>query len=209
LTPVAPTDDRGVSLQLPESEALVGTASPSTLPYGCHVNDTHEMQSAGRAKKSKYERERRRNLRAPKDSKVRRTVFAAVALKAQGIKNKEVAEQLGVTVNTLKVYMYRAHKAGWLNIESFNDPDDKLEIVLKSKVIRNVDEFLEKRDKDITIETAKGLGVFKTHQVVKNDTVAPVAIALSVQVEMPKDTGIVPREGSIGGAPYFDAEVVE
>lgn len=212
LTPALKAVDRGVPLQPPAlSIALVNTASsPSRPPTASelHTSDTHLLQSARQAKHAAKMRKRR--AVPPKDSKVRRTVFAALALKAQGIKNKEVAESLGITVNTLKTYMYRAHKAGWLHIEQFEDPDDKLEIVLKSKTIRNLNTFLDKVDKDITLETAKGLGLFKQHQSIKNDAVAPIGIALSVNVEMPA-SGAVPvaRVGSIGGQPYFDAEVVD
>jgi DNA-binding CsgD family transcriptional regulator len=215
LTPVTPTVDREASLPLPAlSLPLVGAASPpNTPPYLGHSNETHLLQTVGQFNHAKKERKRRALLRAPKDSKVRKTVFAAVALKAQGLKNKDVAEQLGITTNTLKVYMYRAHKNGWFNIDSFEDPDDKLEIVLKSKTIRNLDMYLDNADKEVTLETAKGLGIFKQHQMIKNDTVAPIGIALSVSVEMPPAAvgGAIPeaRVGSIGGAPYFDAEVVE
>lgn len=208
LTPAVQAVDRGVSLQPPAlSIALVSTTSPPA-PAVTHHNDTHLLQSAGAAKRAA--KARRKRAVPPKDSKVRRTVFAAVALKAQGLKNKDVAEQLGITTNTLKVYMYRAHKNGWFNIESFEDPDDKLEIVLKSKTIRNLDAFLDILDKDVTLETAKGLGIFKQHQTIKTDQVAPIGIALSVNVEMPPaGTAPIARIGSIGGQPYFDADVVE
>lgn len=184
-------------------------SSPSRPPTKSelHTCDTHLLQSARQAKHAR--KERRRRAVPPKESKVRNTVFAAVALKAEGWKNEEVAEKLGITKNTLKTYMYRAHCNGWLNIAAFEDPDDKLEIVLKSKTIRNIDEFLENRDKEVTLETAKGIGLFKSHQSIKNDAVAPIGIALSVNVEMPPSgTAPVARIGSIGGAPYFDAEVV-
>lgn len=210
LIPDSPSVDQGVPLPLPAlSLPLVVAASLPIEPYIGHSNETHLLQTTGQARHAAKERKRRANLRAPKDSKVRRTVFAAVALKAQGMKNDAVAEQLGITKNTLKVYMYRAHKSGWLNIASFEDPDDKLEIVLKSKTIANLDAFLDARDKEVTLETAKGLGLFKQHQMIKTDAAPAIGIALSVNVEMPTGTVSTARPGSIGGAPYFDAEVIE
>lgn len=212
VTPVIPTVDRGVPLQLPAlSLPLVGTASPSIpAPYLGHSNETHLLQTTGQALHAKKERKRRQSLKQPKDSKVRRTVYAAIALKSQGMKNDAVAEQLGITKNTLKTYMHRAHTRGWLTIASFDDPDDKLEIVLKSQTVENLNAFLVAKDKEVTLETAKGLGLFKTHQTIKTDQAPPIGIALSVQVELPV-TGIAPiaRVGSIGGQPYFDAEVIE
>lgn len=194
---VEQTVDREVSLPSPELAApLVSAASPPALT----VIEKRKAKA----------RKRRLSLKQPKDSKVRRTVFAALAMKAQGKRNDEIAEACGITKNTLKVYMFRAHQRGWLTIQSLEDPDDALEIVLKSQTVRNLHEFLEKRDKDVTIESAKGLGLYKTHQVMKTDQPAALAFALSVNVEMPPP-GIaqVPRLGSVGGQPYFDAEVIE
>lgn len=216
---VEQTVDRGVPLLPPElATPLVSPPFPPSLPATAAqtralrtVDDTHLLQSHANAELNRKRRKKRLSLKQPKDSKVRRTVFAALAMKAQGKKNDEIAEACGITKNTLKTYMYRAHHRGWLTVESLEDPDDALEVVLKTKTVRNLDEFLEKRDKDVTIESAKGLGLFKTHQIVKNDQPAALAFALSVNVEMPPPGAapLVARIGSVGGQPYFDAEVIE
>lgn len=204
--------DREVSLlSTGLAPTLVDPTSPPALPAVRTCDDTHLLQSHGNAVRALKARKKRLSLKQPKDSRVKRTVFAALAMKAQGKTNSEIADACGITKNTLKTYMYRAHVRGWLTVASLEDPDDALEIVLKTKTVRNVDEFLDARNREVTIEAAKGLGLFKTHQIVKNDNVAPIAFALSVNVEMPPP-GIAPqtaRIGSVGGQPYFDAEIVE
>lgn len=153
----------------------------------------------------------------PKDSKIYKTVLAVIAMRAQGVKMKEIAETLGHPEDVLRQYVSRANRRGWINMSSFDNPDDQLEYVLKHKVTRNVNEFLESRDKDVTLEAAKGLGMFKTHQVVKGETTQQIGFALRVQVEMPPTpSGQSPvsiRPGTIGGARGLDipidAEMVE
>lgn len=156
-------------------------------------------------------------VKAPKDSKVYKVVLAVIALRAQGVKAKAIAETLGYSEDTLRQYVSKAYKKGWINIGSFHEVDDQLEYILKHKVVRNVNEFLDDRDKDVTLEAAKGLGMFK--QAVKSEgaAVAPLGMALQVNVTVPPEaktqTKIAVRAGTIGGAAGtdipIDAEVVD
>ncbi len=156
-------------------------------------------------------------VKPPKDSKVYKTVLAVIAMRAQGAKMEEISQTLGHSKDTLRQYVSRANKRGWITIQDLDDPDDQLEYVLKNKVTRNLSEYLENRDKDVTIEAAKGLGLFKTHQVVKGETNAQIGMALRVQVEMPPmasgQSPVTIRPGTIGGARGkdipIDAEYVE
>lgn len=145
----------------------------------------------------------------PGESKIYKVAIATIALRAQGVKTKAIAEQLGYPVETIRQYLYRAFKKGWINLQSFDDPEDQLDYVLKSKVTRNVAEFLDERDKDVTLEAAKGLGLFKSHQVVKGETTSSIGMSLRVQVEMPPSTTspITIRPGTIGGANALDIPV--
>lgn len=164
---------------------------------------------------------RRRAVRArpPKDSKVRKAVLAYIALKAQGFQLAEIAERLGLAKTTVQTYVKRAHAAGWINIHNFDDPEDKLEVVLKSKAVTNLNSLLSETDDDgrlsaragnVSLEVAKGTGLLKQHQVVKNDGAQMSGFALKVTVEMPP-AGNVPivTPGSIGGTPAFNAEIIE
>lgn len=147
---------------------------------------------------------------------MRKVALAVVALRATGAKPKEIADTLGYSEDTLRQYVSYAHKKGWINFHSFSTAEDQLEYVLKNKVVRNVNEFLDDRDKEVTLEAAKGTGLFKTHQVMKGENVTNVGMALKVQVEMPPQMSggqVVIRPGSIGGARGHDipvdAEVVD
>lgn len=155
--------------------------------------------------------------KAPKDSKIYKIVLAVIALRAQGVKAKQIAETLGYSEDVLRQYVSRAYKKGWINLSSFNEVDDQLEYILKHKVVRNVNEFLDGRDKDVTLEAAKGLGMFK--QPGKHDTgPAPtMGLALAVNVTVPpnasQQTPITIRPGTLGGARGLDvpldADVME
>ena len=166
---------------------------------------------------------KKRAPKPPKDSRVRKAVVATIALRAQGFTYREAAEHLGLTRSTVHTYMQKARKEGWISDQVFADPSDRLEHVLQSAVVQNLemvlketradaelDTALSDRALDITKEVAKGTGLFKQHQVVKGEGGAQVGFALKVDVVMPA-AGTVPtvRPGSTGGTPYFDAEVVE
>lgn len=165
-------------------------------------------------------------VKPPKDSKIYKVVLAVVAMRAQGVKAKEISDQLGYSEDTLRQYVSRAYKKGWITIQSFTDVDDKLEYVLKHKIVENVHAALGERTEDgdltsgareMTLEAAKGLGMFKTHQVVKGDVSANIGVALRVQVEMPPVTSasqiVSIRPGTAGGQHAIDipvdAEIVE
>lgn len=144
--------------------------------------------------------------------------MAVLAMRAQGMAAKAIAEQLGYSEDTLRQYVSRANRKGWIDISAFDNVDDQLEHVIKAKVVKNVNAFLDREDKDVTLEAAKGLGMFKTHQVVKGDQVAQVGFALRVQVEMPPNpSGNKPvvsiRPGTIAGSTALDvpndAEVID
>ena len=165
-------------------------------------------------------RKRRVNPKPPKDSKVYKIAMGCVALRAQGMRGQDVAEALGVKYDTMRTYLKRATAKGWLNISSFDDHEDKVEFVLADKAIRNASDLLDSEDvqvrKEMTIETLKGTGVFKSHQAVKVDNTTNVGLALKVQVEMPAFTDgkmQVIRPGSVGGGQSVsipsDAEIIE
>jgi hypothetical protein len=152
---------------------------------------------------------RRKTPKPPKDSKVYKVAMGCVALRAQGMRGQEVADALGVKYDTMRTYLKRATAKGWLNINSFGDTEDKVEYVLADKAIRNANDLLDSEDvhvrKEMTIETLKGTGVFKSHQAVKVENNSTVGLALKVLVEMPVFPAGQPqlmtvRPGSTGGA---------
>lgn len=171
---------------------------------------------------------KRTSRKAPKDSKIYKAVMAYIALRAQGMKTPEIAEQLGLAPHSVRQYIYYANQRGWLNINSLAQPEDKVDIVLASKAVRNISNVLDEtvsenpedpeakrvltnRAVDMSLEVAKGVGLLKQHQIVKSDGGAPNVFALKVEVINPGvgQPVVTLREGSFGGVPAFDAEVVE
>lgn len=176
------------------------TFHPDAIP--AHIRPKNKGGAIGK---------RRRRKAGPKDSKIYKVVRMVIAMRAQGIAAREIAEDLGYSTETIRNYVHRAYQRGWINISAFNDIDDKLEFAMKNKVVSNLMGLLNEGDKDVTIEAAKGLGLFKTHQVAKVESQQNVGVALKVQVEMPPAIHVrnTPqlRPGTIGGAPGLDIPV--
>jgi hypothetical protein len=144
-----------------------------------------------------------------------KTCMAVVALRAQGQTPAVIAETLGHTPETIRSYMKHAVTKGWLNINSFHDPDDRVDYVLRDKVVRNFNEMLDARDKDVTLEVGKSFR-YAGSPVAKIEGPAMIGMALKVQVEMPpalQSSPIQIRPLTIGGTQTLDipldAELVE
>lgn len=165
---------RDAVMPVPSSHALSAPTGDSGVP-STSVPSTHVP----------LPRKRRGTFKAQKDSRIYKTVMSIIAMRAQGIPRSDIADALGITMNTLQTYLGRANAKGWINLASFTNPDDQLEVVIRSKTVRNVNEFLDLRSEKVTIEAAKGLGMFKQHQVVKSEGQGPTVLALKVHVEMP------------------------
>lgn len=158
----------------------------------------------------------------------------AIALRAQGVPFDEIAAGLDLSVNSVKQYLKIGRKKQWFKGDALLDPEDQLEICLKSDAVQNIAKVLIEKDEIVhvdkttglrsvtvldrpsnravlmTLEVAKGTGMLKQHQVVKNDGAQSIGVALKVSVEMPPNAAApMIRQGSIGGQPAFDAEIVE
>lgn len=204
-----------LALAVPSSNGLsADNSSLSPTEPGRAVTRPSPTKSASRPLRAK----------PPKDSKVFKVALAVVALRAQGQKYSDIALALNYSESTIQTYVKRAVRKGWINRTNFDDPDDQLDQVIKEKVVNNIDAALGERNEDgqltagarqMTIETAKGIGMFKQHQVVKGDMNANVGVALRVQVEMPPIINSIVKiqPGTTGGAPAkeipADAEIIE
>lgn len=226
MTTATPTSGIGSGANLlPDSPSALAPIVPVPPRQFTSGRVFHGDQQRTEICKNGVRRKPRNRHKAPKDSRIYKAAMATIALKAQGLKYDEIAEQLGLTKNTIITYLKRANREGWLNLESFSDAEDALEVVLKGTVIRNLSKVLNETDSsretdisspsnrayEASLEIAKGTGLLKQHQVVKTDQQASIGVALRVQVEMPPANGTIapPRSGSIGGQPAFDAEVIE
>lgn len=141
------------------------------------------------------------------ESKMRANVERALLLKLGGKTYKEAAVELGISYGYLRQCLYHAGKEGWLQS---SDVEDTLQFSTVHKIVRNINTALDGEDADkrqeMTIEAAKGLGLFKKHEVVSNDQ-APAMMALSVKIEQPSGDEPELAVGAVGGTPaYVDAE---
>ena len=130
----------------------------------------------------------------------------------QGMTQAEIAQKMGIRIDTLSSILAKATKAGLLE---FDLPADRLEHELPSRIVDNIKEFLGPTAEDnhrlkMTIEAAKGMGLFKSHQAVKFDgPAAGTVLALNIQFQDSSD-GVQRQAGNIVGTPKtIDVEVIK
>lgn len=126
-------------------------------------------------------------------------VAQILSCRALGMSDKEIAEKLGIKVKSVQQYMWIAGKRGYLSQSS---PKERMEFELPHKIVRNVSAFLDSENPkerfEMTVEAAKGTGIFKQHQAIKQDGMVQMA-QISVNVVMPEGIQQDVVEGSIGG----------
>ena len=124
------------------------------------------------------------------------------------LKDKDIAAILGISPRTLTGYIQTAHREGWL---SFPEALDQIEYSIIPKTLENLEGFLQNKDKQVTIEVAKGT-IFKSYAQAKGVNEAPQTI-LALKIEMPSEdvkvAGVV--GGTIVGTPkrLRDAEIID
>lgn len=158
--------------------------------------------------------EDRKPWERPSDSKQKQKVAQILILKAGGKKGPEIAELMGTSEGYIRHLLWLAGKNGWFTEDDLVDPADKLAYETVHKVVRNINlaldgQELKQGQQEMTIETAKGLGVFKNHSATKVEGTMTLP-SLSIKIELPDVKGERPLPADIaGGAPaYVEGEVV-
>lgn len=136
------------------------------------------------------------------DRSFRARISEIALLRAQGMNNRQIAEKLGLKRDTIKSYVNRARGIGLLR---YDNPEARLQYELAPLIVDNVRDLLLSDNENIklkaTVEAAKGIGLYKSHQAVKVEG-ATQQMALAIRFEMPdggpNQTTI---EGVIVGAP--------
>ena len=75
--------------------------------------------------------------------------------------------------------VYKASKEGWLK---FTDPTERFQNQIVPKVVDNIEHWIDKKDKTMTIEAAKGSGIFKNYQAIRVEGQAPTTV-LALKIE--------------------------
>lgn len=144
------------------------------------------------------------------DGKMRATAVKIVTLRHAGMGEDEIAKALGLSRITLKGYVYKAAKNGWL---SFDDPKDQMEYQVMHKVVRNLDEALDSggvlmNGMPVRTQVALKVGEGTLFKAFSEQAPPTQQTVVAIKIEMPTggDTARI-REGTTGGAPAFvDAE---
>lgn len=152
------------------------------------------------------------------DSKSRKMVARILVLKLAGKKTAEIAKKLDTSPDTIRHYLWLAGKNGWLDADKMMmvDPSEQLAFSAAQKTVRNIGLSLDGRmlmpqQFEMTLETAKGLGLFKTHTAQKIEGVMAIP-SLEVNIMMPAGAAgyAPPIDGSLGGTPaYIDGETID
>lgn len=146
-------------------------------------------------------------LKVLKDGQ-RANVLRYAQLKADGHKKSEIASRMGISVESLDNQVRRAVKEGWLVIE---DPHERFQTEIVPEVVENIKFFIKKKDLKMTIEAAKGAGIFKSHAALKVEGEAPQTI-LALKIEMPPSMAAnPPKITGIVGKPrkLIEGEIIE
>lgn len=140
--------------------------------------------------------------------KGRERVAKWIALRAQfpDETNAEIAKRLSMTPGALASLIKRAVKGGWLQ---FEDPLSRIEHEIIPKAVDNLSEFLDKKDKQVTIEVAKGT-IFKQFQDSKglNDK-SQTILAFKIESILPPDSVKIVGGNIVGQPKVIEAEVEE
>lgn len=207
--PVQSVQRRKISVRAPDSAASspalppsAGTSLPATIPPHIVAETALQMRQ-----------HKRRWTGLPKKSKIRAKAATICAMKIQGHSTDEIAEHLGLKPASVRQYMWIAGKNGWLTTQ---DPHDIAEYELTHRVVSNLDELLHARsaitglpDREVTLESAKGLGVFRDHNKPQEE-INQQANMLTINIITPEGVRGEVRPGTTRGTPaYLEGDIVQ
>ena len=133
------------------------------------------------------------------DTSFRARLAQIAAFKAMGLNLTEIADKLDLAYSTVKNIIVKGNKQGLIH---YDDPYERFENMIIPKVVDNIEYWIDQKDKKMTIEAAKGAGIFKAHQAIKVEGQVPQTV-LALKIEMPEASGFESKviEGQIVGKP--------
>ena len=188
---------------------------PGPPPPGSALVPVSPPLAAERALQERQSKQKWSSKHLPKRKKMRDTVSVIMAMKIQGHSTTEIAETLKIKPASVRQYMFIAGREGWLDSR---DPHEIAHSQLVHRAVTNLEEWLTARDgrtglpdKEVTLESLKGLGIFHAQGGSASQPEAQQTNVLAIQITMPQNTATLPkmREGNDGGNPaYTDGEVI-
>lgn len=143
------------------------------------------------------------------------TAMKVLLLKADHKTYKEIAEILGTSEGYIKNIMWMAGKNGWFTEGDFADPSEELAFKTVHKVVKNINQALDGQDltdkqQEMTLETAKGIGLFKQHSSSKVDgTSLSPGLSITIQLPAGHEQPQLPEGGAVGAPMFLEAEKVD
>lgn len=183
----------------PEFEALEPRENESPMDALARVGEDIVQELGG----SDTRDPSRKNKKLPKQ------LAGLVALRAQGFDNVEIAEKLGVSRQKLVALIEKARKEyGWSDLSdriAHRAVPQAIENILKHLDHEGTEEALKKGMHTITRETVRGVGIFKNHTAVKQESKSENTNVLRVEIVLPNlpsgDSGAQLTEGSVLATP--------
>lgn len=149
-----------------------------------------------------------------KDSVVYERAMQILALRATGIDDKEIADTLKLSMQTVWNYCYIAGKNGWA--ETFGNAKDQIEFGIMPKVVREIEAGLDDNTRHVTsgmkVRTAVALKVaegtiFKRFE--QTTGAAPISNVIAIRIEN-VGAPIVETVRTYSGTPaYQEGEVTD
>jgi len=154
------------------------------------------QQRNGRHESKVYEREYKQRLRHPRQQKHK--ALQILAYRALGKSFDDIAPLVGLkNAKVCQVTLYTAQRKGWLTRSNTTHPDDVNVYLLAEKASKNVEEFLDQKDKDVSVTVWE-----KTFAAAQAQTLQQTMMqSLSVSVVMPEGGRVDVRAGTIAGTP--------
>ena len=122
--------------------------------------------------------------------------FIAIRNAEPNLTHADIARKLGLAPKSLYTLISKATREGWL---IFSDPVSRIENEIIPKVVDNLSHYLDLKDKQVTIETAKGT-IFKKYAEENGINEIPQTI-LALKIEKADGPDIKVAIGSIVGKP--------
>lgn len=174
------TPETPASTQSPQSDSpLDGQAQAITKRKRGYSQDPRAATPETQARVQATLADNREAARETRLKNRRRAIAQYVAWKSlePNLTVAAAAKRMNLTYGTFKNWLNEANREGWLK---FQDPLEKLEYELIPKVINNLNEFLDKKDRTVTLETAKGT-VFKQFQAQQGISEGQMVLAIKME----------------------------
>lgn len=118
-------------------------------------------------------------------SKFPKQIAVIVYCRLNGMSNSEIADALGIKPRSVSQLLYRARTE-----YGFSDIVDRVQHQALPQAVENMNEMLADGDREMTIETLKGLGVFKKHVVGKEGVGGSNQNTLRVEFTLPEGVSL-------------------